>query len=160
MLVVITTTTAFAFTNYGGGSVSLGLGRPHGVQNIIDCGHSFKSLGRGRLGMTRTVNVHILSSHRRTRGVGRRLRPVAAGRLCTISSLARSVPFLVPNTTDLLSAVKRGFLSSLATGKLGPGGVVIASMLHARSSMGHLHHHGNGTSPGSTRFCKAAFSID
>lgn len=41
-------------TNYGGGSVSLGLGRPHGVGKIIDCGHSFKSLGSMRLGTTRT----------------------------------------------------------------------------------------------------------
>lgn len=77
-----------------------------------------------------------------------------------MSSLARSVPCLIPHTDTLLSAVKTGFLSSLATGKLGPGGVVMASMLQARGSMGHLHHQGKGTSGGSYRFCKAAFSID
>lgn len=147
-------------SNYGGGSVSLGLGRPHGVHNIIDCGHSFPSLGSGRLRMTGAINVHPLRSQRRTRDVGRGLARVASGRFCIMSSLARSVPCLIPHTDTLLSAVNSGFLSSLTTGKLGPGRIVIASMLHARDSIGHLHHEGKGTSTGSTRYFKTAFSID
>lgn len=148
------------FTKYGRGSGSLGLGRPQGVGKIVDCGHSFNSLGSVRLGTTRDLKVHPLASHRRTRQVGKGLMRVGGGSYCAISSLARSVPFLMPHTDSLLGAVKDGFLSSLATGKLGPGRVIVASILHARSSMGHLEHEGVGTSGGSTRFCKAAFSID
>lgn len=127
---------------------------------MVDCGHDFNSLGSARLDITGGVKVHPLTSHSRTRKLNNGLIRVGPYRHCTVSSLARSVPFLVPRTDTLLSAVKTGFLSSLDYGKLGPGRVVIASMLHATSSIGHLHHHGKGTSTGSTRTFKAAFSID
>ncbi len=82
------------------------------------------------------------------------------GPCCIVSrGVARSVPCLIPHTDRLLRGVDHGFLSSLTIGNVPLRALVIASILHARQSMGQLHEFGFGTSRGDYRHCKAAFSV-
>lgn len=139
--------------------MSLKLNEPRNIRGVISYKRSFGDLNETHLKVARAIGIRPLASRKEAESMKGKLRHIATNDLYAVDSLTHSIPYLIPGAANLLDAIGKNFLDSLAAKGLNPNKIRVTSVLRTKDDVKRLRRRNGNASENSAHFYGTTFDV-
>lgn len=139
--------------------MSLKLNEPRNIRGVISYKRSFPDLNDRHLAVAQTIGIRPLSNREEAESMKEKLIHIASNEFYSVDSLTHSLPYLVPQASDLLLVIGTNFLDSLNSKRLNPNQVIVTSVLRTQDDVKRLRRRNGNASENSAHFYGATFDV-
>lgn len=138
---------------------SLKLNEPKNIKGVLSYKKSFSDLNAVHLGIAQTIGIRPLASREEAEKMKDELDYIESNEFYVVDSLTHSIPYLIPQASDLLSCIGSNFLDSLESKGLNPNMVIVTSVLRTLDDVHKLQRYNRNASPNSAHFYGTTFDV-
>lgn len=138
---------------------SLKLNNPKNIKGVISYKRSFGDLNDIHLSSAKSIGIRPLSNRKEAENLKRGLVCILENDCYVVDSLTHSIPYLVPQAGELLTAIGKNFLDSLACKGLNPNKIIVTSVLRTKEDVKRLRKKNGNASLNSAHFYGTTFDV-
>ncbi len=138
---------------------TLKLNTPHNIKGVISYKRSFNDLNEAHLSVAQTIGIAPIASRKEAEALKSKLTHICTNDRYTVDSLTHSLPYLVPQASNLLDTIGANFLDSLTAKGLNPNHIVVTSVLRTQDDVKNLRRRNGNASENSAHFYGTTFDI-
>ena len=156
---VLCSTFTFSIQSCGEKEMSMKMNEPRNIRGVISYKRSFGDLNDVQLKTAKKIGVRPIASRKEAENIDDQLIRIDSCELYDIDKLTHSIPFLVPQANELLTAIGKNFQDSLVNKGLNPNKLIVTSVLRTKDDVKRLHRSNGNASLNSCHCYGTTFDI-
>ncbi|GHT03894.1 hypothetical protein FACS189423_05750 [Bacteroidia bacterium] len=112
-----------------------------------------------QLAVAAKIGIQPVANREEAEKMKRKLKEIKSGKNYEVDELTHSIPFLVPQATDLLTKIADNFADSLKNKNAPPYKIIVTSITRTQEDVKQLRRRNGNASPNSTHLYGTTFDI-
>jgi len=135
------------------------MNEPRNIRGVVSYKRAFGDLNKAHLDAAKKIGVSPVASRSEAEHMKKKLVHISSNEYYAVDSLTHSIPYLVPQASELLKSIGKNFLDSLAAKGLNPNKVIVTSVLRTEHDVERLRKRNINASDNSAHFYGTTFDI-
>lgn len=138
---------------------TLKLNQPRNIRGVLSFKRTFGDLNDKHLSVATVIGIKPLRNREEAEQLEEELVHITSNETYSIDSLTHSLPFLVPQASELLDSIGTYFLDSLDSKGLNPNLITVTSVLRTKDDVKRLRRQNGNASENSAHFYGTTFDV-